>query len=180
MFFWFSRNFSGFHVFYRIYSYGAENVSLSSENFRKKKGKDLLRVDSSYFLMETQSSQIPPRIRRSVWDYLFYACMLILTIWLILKVIGVIQTPVWLEYGLPIGTGILGFLMFYQSLVDKILVIYLELGKLHTSDARLDEKLSSLDRELRGNDARLETKLIHLDKDIGIVKATLRASPSRS
>jgi hypothetical protein len=45
-----------------------------------------------------------PQQKVSIWQILFYFSMFILTVWLILKVTGVIQTPLWLEYGIP-GAG---------------------------------------------------------------------------
>jgi len=89
------------------------------------------------------------KLKRSVWDYLFYASMSILTIWLILKVTGVINTPFWLEYGVLIGTFILGFFTFYQSMIDKIIV-------------------------LSTNDARIEAHLIHLDKNVEFLKTNFQ------
>lgn len=95
---------------------------------------------------------------------MFYLCILILMIWLILKVAGVIQTPAWLEYGLPIGSAIIGFLMFYQSLIDKIFGIYLKIGMLHANDVRFEEKFSHIEKELG-----------HLDQDMETVKKALHA-----
>lgn len=97
-------------------------------------------------------------LRKTIWDYLFYASMAILTLWLILKSAGIIKTPFWLEYGVPIGTLILGFLTFYQSLNDKILT-------LSVSDARLEERL-----------ARLDDKFVHIDRDVESLKRALRVN----
>ncbi len=37
-------------------------------------------------------------IQRNFWDYLAWICLAGITIWLILKVLGIINTPLWLEY----------------------------------------------------------------------------------
>ncbi len=74
--------------------------------------------------------------------------MTIIMVWLILKMTGVIKTPIWLEYGVPIGSFVIGFLVFYQSLFDKLLALYGEIGKLHANDARIDEKLVHIDRDI--------------------------------
>ena len=84
-------------------------------------------------------------MKRSIWDYLFYASMAVVLIWLVLKMTGVIQTPVWLEYGVPIGSFVIGFMMFFQSLTDKM-------------------------TSLSIHDARIETSLEHVDKDVEILK----------
>lgn len=37
-------------------------------------------------------------INKKVWDYLAWMCLAGIALWLILKVLGVINTPIWLEY----------------------------------------------------------------------------------
>ena len=56
----------------------------------------------------------------NVYDYLFYLSLLVILIWLILKSFGIIQTPFWLEYGVPIGGFAIAVLTLYQNLLDKI------------------------------------------------------------
>ncbi|MBI4141207.1 hypothetical protein HY485_05210 [Candidatus Woesearchaeota archaeon] len=90
--------------------------------------------------------------RRSIWDYLFYLCWSVLAIWFILKVFGIINTPIWLEYWVPLGSFLLGFLMLYQSIMDKIIV-------LSNSDARMEIRLG-----------HLETGLDHIKKDVEFLK----------
>ena len=94
--------------------------------------------------------------RRSIWDYLFYLCWSVLMLWFILKVFGVINTPIWLEYWVPLGSFVLGFLMFYQSFMDKILSLIASISKLAV------------------NDARMESRLDHIEKDVEILKTRTR------
>ncbi len=63
------------------------------------------------------------QFKKSIWDYLFYSSLIVLTIWLFLKVVGIIHIPVWLEYGVPIGTLIVSFFTVYQGLVDKLFIV---------------------------------------------------------
>lgn len=84
-------------------------------------------------------------LKKSIWDYLFYASLLIIFIWLILKVTGVINTPAWLEYGVPIGGAIITFLTFYQGLMDRIIILSI-------------------------NGARSDERLMHMERDVGILK----------
>jgi len=100
---------------------------------------------------------IEPHMKRPIWDYLFYASMSVLTIWLILKVVGIIKTPVWLEYGVPIGSAIVSFATLFQSINNKF------------------DKINDSISDLRSSDARLESKLIHLDRDIERLKDKLSA-----
>jgi hypothetical protein len=85
------------------------------------------------------------QLKKTKWDYLFYLSMAILTIWFILKATGVINTPFWLEYGIPLGSLMLGFLTIYHTITDKFL-------------------------SLSANDARMEEHLKHIDKDLEVVK----------
>lgn len=103
------------------------------------------------------------KLKKSVWDYLFYASIGVLTIWLILKVTGIINTPVWLEYGVPLGAFIVSFLTFHQGFMDKIFLLTTSIARLESNDAKLEV-----------NFARLEEHLIHLDKDIEIIKTNLQ------
>ena len=95
------------------------------------------------------------KMQRPVWDYLFYLSMLVLTVWLILKVAGYIKTPVWLEYGVPLGSLIIGFLTFFQSIVDKF--------------SKLTDKVS----DLQVSHARMEGVLVHHDRDLERIKDQL-------
>lgn len=92
--------------------------------------------------------------RKTIWDYLFYFCMCVLLLWVLLKSFGIIKTPIWLEYGIPVGTFVIGFLVFYHSLMEKIMT------------------LMENDAGLMANDARIEERLKHLDKEIESLKVT--------
>lgn len=61
---------------------------------------------------------IPQNI--SIWDIIFFMSMGVLTLWLILKLTGVIQTPLWLEVGIPVATMIIGFCSLYTNLLEKV------------------------------------------------------------
>jgi len=110
-----------------------------------------------------------PQMKRSIWDYLFYTSLLVITIWLILKVIGIIQTPVWLEYGVPIGSAVITFLTFYQGLIDKLFDMN---GKLYHMQNKIDI--------LGANDVRMEEHLKHIDKDVEILKTDVGGLKSRT
>lgn len=94
---------------------------------------------------------------KSKWDYLFYLCLITLTIWLVLKVTGVINTLVWLEYGVPMGTLILGFYTFYETLIDKFFIMISKISK------------------LEANDARMEVRLDHIERDVELVKSDVKS-----
>ena len=94
----------------------------------------------------------------SKWQLMFYVSWAALSIWLILKVIGVIQTPVWLEYGFPVASMIIGIFGLYQNLLESIKGLSIGLATLTTKFEHLDKKVDNLD-----------DKVGHLDKDMGTV-----------
>ena len=68
----------------------------------------------------------------NVWDYMFYGSMLVLTVWLILKVTGVINTPVWLEYGVPSAGIIIGVFSLYHNLLKNLMHIVIKVDHLES------------------------------------------------
>ncbi len=77
----------------------------------------------------------------SPWQILFYASLSVLTLWLILKVTGVIQTPPLIEYGIPIASVILGILAQYQHILETI-------NKVSVGLASLTAKVDHIDRDV--------------------------------
>ena len=84
----------------------------------------------------------------NIWDYLFYLSLIVLTIWLILKSIGVINTPFWLEYGVPIVTIVITSLTFYKNILDSIGKLAINLATLNTKFSHLDSKVDNMNTKL--------------------------------
>lgn len=82
------------------------------------------------------------------WGTIFYASLLILAVWLILKSIGITQTPFWLEYGVPFGTFTIGFLAFYQKLLDKVNLIAVGLASLTIKVEHIDKDIEILKKDM--------------------------------
>ena len=40
---------------------------------------------------------------KQIWDYLAWIVLFLILVWLILKIVGVIHTPLWLEYSPLLG-----------------------------------------------------------------------------
>src|SRR3989344_5052134 len=92
----------------------------------------------------------------SIWQVVFYLSLLVITIWVILKSVGIIQTPFWLEYGVPIAGFVITFLAFYQNLIEKINQFAINLVSLNYKVDNLDKDLSS--------------KIGNIDKDVSFLK----------
>lgn len=109
--------------------------------------------------------------KRPLSEYLFYAGLGVLTLWLILKVTGVIQTPVWLEYGVPIGSGILAAFNLLRTLMK-------EMSAVRSDVARVDSKVTHIDRDVeRVKDelSELREDVTGLKVDVGALKTDLSA-----
>jgi hypothetical protein len=104
------------------------------------------------------------RRKLNIYDYLFYLSLLVITIWLILKSVGIIQTPFWLEYGVPVGGFVVATLTLYQNLLDKI-------SRLSIGFATLNTKFSHLDNEVKEFKSDIKRDFSELRNDIGVLKS---------
>ena len=80
----------------------------------------------------------------SPWQILFYFSLSVLTLWLILKVAGVIQTPVWLEYGVPIASLILVALAQYQHIIETLAQLVVKVDHLDKDVEMLKQRTAHL------------------------------------
>jgi hypothetical protein len=92
----------------------------------------------------------------SPWQILFYLSLSVFTLWFILKVTGVIQTPFWLEYGVPLITIVLTILSQYQHIMERMSMQY----------HQLSERIQSVTVSLAG----LASKVDHIDRDVESLK----------
>ena len=104
----------------------------------------------------------------SPWQLLFYFSMSVLTVWLILKIIGIIQTPAWLEYGVPIGSLILGLFGLYRDLLKSINGIAVGLAVVSTKIDHIDNDVESLKKESQKQSFLLEQHSSLLRKQTAI------------
>ncbi|MAF34661.1 hypothetical protein CMO91_02345 [Candidatus Woesearchaeota archaeon] len=59
-------------------------------------------------------------MKHSVWHYVFLLSWTVLAIWVVLKTIGVINTPPLLEFGLPASAVVIGVFALYTDIVKQI------------------------------------------------------------
>jgi len=104
-------------------------------------------ANDSNTIMENQSPFTNQKI--SKWQILFYLSLTVITIWLILKVTGVIHTAPWLEYGVPIAGFILGLLSFYQDLLENVHAIAIDTATLKVEFKHLSGKVDTHEDMLR-------------------------------
>ncbi|MBI2109942.1 hypothetical protein HYT58_02090 [Candidatus Woesearchaeota archaeon] len=96
------------------------------------------------------------------WQLSFYFSLLVIMIWLILKVTGVIQTPAWIEYGIPITGATLGLLSLYQNVTNTIKDLSIGLATISTKFDHLDKDVEIL-----------KTKVNGVEKDLGFLKGRI-------
>jgi hypothetical protein len=100
------------------------------------------------------------------WDILFYLSMLVLVIWTILKSTGIINTPAWIEYGIPFSGFIVGVFTIFQKFTDKLNKVVYALGKLQTKTNYIEKDV----RELKDDVSTLKTDVSTLKTDVSTLK----------
>ena len=83
----------------------------------------------------------------SVWQLMFYVSWAVLTLWLVLKIAGVIKTPVWVEYGIPVGSLILGVFGLYHDLVQTINKVVIGLAHVERDVEMLKSGVNTLKKK---------------------------------
>ncbi len=112
----------------------------------------------------------------SIWQILFYFSMGVVLLWLILKLSGVIQTPVWLEFGVPIAGLFVGIFTMYHNLMRAITKVGITVATLIVKVDHLEKDVSSLkqDMHLVKQDMTLVKQDMNMVKhDVSIVKKKL-------
>lgn len=107
----------------------------------------------------------------SIWQVLFYLSTAVLTLWLILKVTGVINTPEWLGFGVPIASVIIGVFALYHNLIEKMNQLGINMLTLNSKFDHLDIKVDNLDIKVD----HLDKKVDHLDEDVEFLKKRMAA-----
>jgi hypothetical protein len=103
----------------------------------------------------------------NVYDYLFYFGLSIIAIWALLKITGIVQTPLWFEIGLPVGGFIITIGAFFQNFYKNISNMYNDLSK---NMNNLYNGLSKDVNKIAINVSILNIKFEHLEKDMDFIK----------
>lgn len=100
------------------------------------------------------------------WEIVFYFALSVITGWLILKSIGVIQTPFWLQYGLPVGGFVLGILAFHHNIYSALRELAVGQAVLTTKVTHLEKKVDHLDEDVEC----LKKDMVEVKTDMGLLK----------
>lgn len=84
--------------------------------------------------------------KMSPWQILFYVSWSVVALWLILKLTGVINTPFWPEYGVPLAGLLLGLLSFYQNIVEQLKELVVGFATLNVKVSHIDQDVEMLKR----------------------------------
>lgn len=101
--------------------------------------------------------------RYDFWEIVFYLSLFVLFIWVILKITGVIQTPLWLEFGVPALSIISIVLAFFKEIMEPIKQTTIGLATLNIKFDHLDKKVDIVDG-----------RLYNVEKDVNILKSDVR------
>ena len=93
------------------------------------------------------------------WRYTFYGSLIVLSIWTVLKVIGVIQTPAIVEFGIPAAGLIVGVLALYKGLLMMFHKMDVRFSvfeaKMGIRVGNVENKMENLDAKMGGLGLRL-------------------------
>ncbi len=78
------------------------------------------------------------------WEFVFYLSLVTLLFWLILKLTGVINTPVLIEYGIPITSVLFGFFALYRDMMAQIHKVSRVLTKIVTKINYMEKDIEEL------------------------------------
>ncbi len=132
------------------------NVSGTAEFIPDFTQKNILRRVTFRFAMN----------RDLFWRIMFYVSWGTVALWVLLKSIGVIKTPFWLEFGVPAAGVVISVFSLFTNLNDKI-------TKLSVDFATLATKFEHFDKEVNQRFSTVTQQIGHLDDDLEFVKKRL-------
>lgn len=109
-------------------------------------------------------------MKRNIWDILAWIDLALITLWLILKTIGVINTPLWLQYAPVYGAIYLAGRA--MSLLDRTTKDVADLKKdLKRVEMDLRGDIRRVELDLKNDIRGIEKDIRRIDIDIGIIKS---------
>ncbi len=97
------------------------------------------------------------------WRIVFYVSWGTVALWVLLKSVGVIKTPFWLEFGVPAAGVIIGIFSLFTNLTDKM-------TKLAVDFATLSTKFEHFDKDVNQRFSTVTRQIEHLDDDLEFLK----------
>lgn len=99
------------------------------------------------------------RHKPSGWMILYYLGMAVVLLWALLKSAGVINTPEWLEIGVPAVAAVIGLYGIFKEILDRIHEVKLDVIVLRKDTERDISLLQADVHSLRNDFGRLEKKM---------------------
>lgn len=90
------------------------------------------------------------------WELAFYFSLLVILFWLILKLVGVINTPPLIQYGVPIASALFGFFALYRDIMGQINRFGRVLVKTTTKVEYIEKKLDYISNKVNNIERDVE------------------------
>lgn len=119
--------------------------------------------------MEQKEQEFVFKQKTSIWQILFYSSLIVLTIWLIRRLSGIVQTPLWFEQGIPVATLIISILSLYQNLARDFVGLRKDFFILEKKIDVIENDVGSL----KSNVSELNKKTDLIESDIALTKRDL-------
>ncbi len=88
------------------------------------------------------------KIKLDFWEIVFYLSLIVLFMWVIFKSLGIIQTPFWLEFGVPSLSILFTILAFFKELMDNIKQMTVSLASLNAKFEYLEKDVTILKSDI--------------------------------
>ncbi len=109
-------------------------------------------VKNEVLKTSTENKKLP------VGQIIFYVGMGIVLLWILLKSAGIIKTPFWLEYGIPLAGFVIGVLgwnhalfTYYHKLLENDYKMAVSLATLTTQFGYLTQQVERMENKKRSN-----------------------------
>ena len=96
---------------------------------------------------------------KNVWDKLAWIVLLLILVWLVLKVLGIINTPLWLEY-----SPLFGAVYLAGWAISKLDSATNDIKEMNNEIKDMKEEISTTNKELGAIKTHSEQVKIDIDK----------------
>lgn len=111
--------------------------------------------------------------KEKFWTMVFYCSLGVLTLWLFLKISGFIQTPVWLEYGVPVASLILTLFSSFKGVFERLAILSTKFDHVTWRIDHVDRDIDCLKNSvgvLLADVTVLKSDMMHAKQDLKILR----------